>query len=177
MILDESSNVEVYDEISNIDTLLSMIEKANAVCIFADEPVIDLCNRYLKNVPPRTVIIPVVESAEHQKKYADYNTFIHISDSKSVILNKIAKAVDSLESAMKKDEESKPLTDREKVILQYVAKGLTTKKIAGKLNISEQTVSSHRKNICNKLEIKSASGLTAYAIINGLIDLHDTKLR
>ncbi len=68
---------------------------------------------------------------------------------------------------------NKKLSKRELLILQYVAKGKSTKEIAQILNITNQTVSTHRKNISKKLEIKSVSGLTAYAIVNGVIDVND----
>lgn len=62
------------------------------------------------------------------------------------------------------------LTDREIDVLTQVALGKTNKEIADALCISIHTVISHRKNITEKLGIKSISGLTVYAILNNLID-------
>jgi DNA-binding CsgD family transcriptional regulator len=62
------------------------------------------------------------------------------------------------------------LTDREIDVVTQVALGKTNKEIADQLNISIHTVISHRKNITEKLGIKSISGLTVYAILNNLID-------
>ena len=45
-----------------------------------------------------------------------------------------------------------------------------TEEIADKLNISLTTVITHRKNITEKLGIKSVSGLTIYAVMNGYIE-------
>lgn len=67
------------------------------------------------------------------------------------------------------------LSDREKEIIAEVAKGLTNKEIADKLNISIHTVTTHRKNISRKTGINSISGITVYAIINKLVDLNDLK--
>ena len=39
------------------------------------------------------------------------------------------------------------------------------------LHISITTVISHRKNIMEKLRIRSVSGLTIYAVMNGLVDM------
>ena len=50
------------------------------------------------------------------------------------------------------------------------------KEIADKLNISLNTVLSHRKNITTKLGIKTVSGLTFYAIMNGIISGDDIEL-
>jgi DNA-binding CsgD family transcriptional regulator len=61
------------------------------------------------------------------------------------------------------------LSLREIDVLCLVASGLTNKEIADKLNISTNTVLSHRKNITAKLGIKSVSGLSVYAMMNGYI--------
>ena len=63
------------------------------------------------------------------------------------------------------------LSDREKEILVNVALGLLNKEIADKLNISINTVITHRKNITRKTGIKTVAGLTVYAILNNLIDI------
>lgn len=64
------------------------------------------------------------------------------------------------------------LSKREKEILINVAKGLSNKEIAEKLFISIHTVVTHRKNITEKLGIRTISGLTVYAMINGYIDIN-----
>ena len=66
-------------------------------------------------------------------------------------------------------EGNKELSTREIDVLQLVAKGITNKEIADKLNISLNTVLTHRKNITTKLGIKTVSGLTFYAIMNGFL--------
>lgn len=53
-------------------------------------------------------------------------------------------------------------------VLILITKGLINKEIADKLHISLTTVISHRKNITEKLGIKSVSGLTVYAVMNSL---------
>jgi DNA-binding CsgD family transcriptional regulator len=72
--------------------------------------------------------------------------------------------------AQKKSAESMSLTERERDILKLVALGRSNKEMAQLLSISIHTVISHRKNITDKLNIKSISGLTVYAILNRLID-------
>lgn len=68
------------------------------------------------------------------------------------------------------------LSDREKEIVSYVAKGLTNKEIADALCLSVHTVTTHRRNIATKLQIHTPSGLTIYAIVNKLVLLQDIKL-
>lgn len=61
------------------------------------------------------------------------------------------------------------LSEREREVLAKVAQGAINKEIADNLNISLNTVITHRKNITAKLGIKTISGLTVYAILNGVI--------
>ena len=61
------------------------------------------------------------------------------------------------------------LSAREIEVLVLITKGLINE-IADKLNISLTTVITHRKNIVEKLGIKSVSGLTIYAVMHGYID-------
>lgn len=62
------------------------------------------------------------------------------------------------------------LSPREIEVLVLVTKGLINKEIAEKLNISLTTVISHRKNITEKLGIKSVSGLAIYAVLHGYVE-------
>lgn len=63
------------------------------------------------------------------------------------------------------------LSTRETEILAAVAQGMLNKEIASKYNISIHTVITHRKNIVRKTGIKTIAGLTAYAILNNLIEI------
>ncbi len=78
----------------------------------------------------------------------------------------------------KKEEESplSALGEREKEIVRLIARGLSTKEIANELYLSVHTVATHRKNIISKLGIHSASGLTIFAILHGLIDIREVNI-
>lgn len=65
--------------------------------------------------------------------------------------------------------ESKQLSQREIDVLREIARGKTNKEIGEELCISVNTVITHRKNLSGKLGIKSASGLSVYALMNGII--------
>jgi Response regulator containing a CheY-like receiver domain and an HTH DNA-binding domain len=62
------------------------------------------------------------------------------------------------------------LSPREKEVLQLVAQGFINKEIAERLQIGLTTVITHRKNIVNKLGIKTIPGLTVYAYTHGYLD-------
>jgi len=61
------------------------------------------------------------------------------------------------------------LTQREKEILKLVGEGYQNKEISDYLCISVKTVEKHRANIMQKLNLHTASALTAYAIEKGLV--------
>ena len=62
------------------------------------------------------------------------------------------------------------LSAREVEVLRLVVRGLINKEIAERLHISLTTVISHRKNITEKLGIKSVPGLTIYAVMHGYVE-------
>ena len=67
------------------------------------------------------------------------------------------------------------LSEREKDVLVCVARGMSNKEIADALYLSVHTVTTHRRNISQKLHIHSTAGLIIYAIANGLIQLDEVK--
>ncbi|MFC4323410.1 response regulator [Litchfieldia salsa] len=73
---------------------------------------------------------------------------------------------------MKKGDSSSTfelLSDREKEILEWIAKGYSNKEIAENLIISVKTVESHKSNLMEKLGIKSRHELVKYAMKKGLL--------
>jgi len=77
----------------------------------------------------------------------------------------------SNEHDSQKEDTDHQLTNRETEILRLIVKGYLNKEIADELNISLNTVLTHRKNIISKTGIKTVSGLTFYCIRKGLITM------
>ncbi len=65
------------------------------------------------------------------------------------------------------------LTPREKEIIRRIVKGLSNKEIAAEINLSVNTVMTHRRNIASKLRIHSPAGLTIFAIVSKLVSLDE----
>ena len=57
-------------------------------------------------------------------------------------------------------------TLREREILSCIANGLSSKQIAGKLSISENTVANHRKNMLRKKGAKNSAELITFIMEN-----------
>ncbi len=70
----------------------------------------------------------------------------------------------SMHEKSNQDEQHSPLTEREREILEWVAKGKTNREISELLYISENTVKNHLKNILQKLHMQNRVQLTRYAI-------------
>jgi len=84
-----------------------------------------------------------------------------------------ARIVDGYLNGRGADEPDTPwksLTPREKQVLKLVAEAYKNKEIADFLCISVKTVAKHRSNIMAKLDLHSASELTAYAMKRGLVE-------
>jgi DNA-binding NarL/FixJ family response regulator len=62
----------------------------------------------------------------------------------------------------------KALSPREREVLQLLAEGKSSKDIAARLGLAVPTVETHRRQIMDKLEIRTIAQLTKYAIREGL---------
>lgn len=71
----------------------------------------------------------------------------------------------------KAPEPSVAMTVREREVLQLIAEGHSTRAIANALNISVKTVETHRKNIMEKMNVRSVAELTKIALREGLTTL------
>lgn len=72
-----------------------------------------------------------------------------------------AAAIDPLET----------LSQREREVLEWVAKGHTNAEIAQSLNLSRRTVETHRANMMHKLSLGSQADLIRFALRRGLLPI------
>ncbi len=61
-----------------------------------------------------------------------------------------------------------PLTEREREVLQHVARGYAYREVGERLHIAPKTVENHVRNILAKLQINRRQELVRYAIEHGL---------
>lgn len=74
-----------------------------------------------------------------------------------------------LASQSKQTQSLPSLTKREKQLIQLLAKGKTTSKIATELSLSKFTVDTYRKNLLQKFNVKNSSELLVLLIENKMI--------
>jgi DNA-binding NarL/FixJ family response regulator len=94
--------------------------------------------------------------------------YISKSISKEILGKYLKKSKTIISKQLKNDHE---LTKRELEIIELFSEGFSYKEVASKLNISYNTVESHKKNIFEKLKINSIVELVKYAIKNGIISI------
>jgi two-component system, NarL family, response regulator NreC len=69
------------------------------------------------------------------------------------------------------DMAADPLTARERVVLQLIAEGKTTKEVAVTLDLTVRTAETYRARLMQKLNIHETAGLVRYAVRRGVITL------
>ena len=104
------------------------------------------------------LFVPAVKLIEQQLKKSGQIQYTDETDSESIDKDKL-----------------EVLSDREKDIIICVAKGMNNKEIADYLFLSVHTVTTHRRNISNKLQIHTTAGLIIYAIANKLINIEEIQ--
>jgi two-component system, NarL family, response regulator NreC len=92
----------------------------------------------------------------------------HVDRGEVYLSPKISKAV--VQAYLTNEGPSGQLSVRERQVLQLVAEGFSTKKIATLLGISVKTADTHRTKLMEKLDIHQTAGLVRYAIRNGLLE-------
>lgn len=113
---------------------------------------------YLLKNSKKEEFAEAIDAVIHGRKYLSQN----ISQQ---MLNAIAKKNDE----EKHNEKEIHLTKREKEIIQKIADDLSNQQIADELHISLRTVETHRRNLMQKLKVKSVVALLKYAAQHGII--------
>jgi DNA-binding NarL/FixJ family response regulator len=137
-----------------------------------DDPHKNIAELFKRKLKSRFIIL--TGEKRRNEKFVFFDEHICLSDKKDLIINKLSDMIDALPEEKKQKSE---LTEREKDVLRQVALGYTNKEIAEKLFISIHTVITHRKNITKKTDIRTASGMTAYAILQKIIHPEEIDLQ
>ena len=108
-------------------------------------------------------------SIDHSFILNEFDEVITVFDNAERVKSKLSK----LMKLSQRDMPEESLSIREEEVLVEIVNGMTNKEIAQKLNISINTVTTHRRNISSKLQIHTIAGLTIYAISNKLIKVKE----
>lgn len=119
--------------------------------------------------PARLIAVTVQQMPKSAMRWFDDSFSIY--DSAETIIETIKRNMPGNDE----DERGKDLSPREKEVIVGIVKGLSNKEIASEMNVSVNTVMTHRRNIASKLHIHTPAGLTIYAIVSNLVRLEDIK--
>lgn len=163
-----------FHEFTNFESLLEKSNAANHCLIvhhhYLNAPVKEHLQFLQSQFKGRIMVIG------DEKMGADFHSPLLLPDDDEMTV--IQKLEDFLISPDHKTEsgQNETLSLREIEILKEVALGYSNKEIADRLFISINTVITHRKNITDKLGIKTIAGLTVYALMNNLINPKDVTI-
>jgi len=155
------------------NNLTAIIQVQKPDIILLDNTDIVLNNFIFKDIYFVGIIVDKTTTINHDI----FDEILSIEDSQSTLIHKLQSVFNKINQSKIKESKSDELSIREKEILKAIAQGLTNQEIAEKLFLSIHTITTHRKNITAKLGIKTISGLTLYALLNGLVNLEETKLK
>lgn len=129
---------------------------------------------FLKRRRKTIVLTASVDPETHLKDF--HSLCINVPEAQLVrsllILEQHAHGAGRNLPSMPRALQAKVLTDREIEVLSFIVQGYINKEIADQLNIGLTTVITHRKNIMEKLGLKSVSALTIYAVMHGYVDIN-----
>ena len=92
--------------------------------------------------------------------------FLYVNNLQNILLGLVKKA----EKPIKNNKFNHNISSREREVLQLIGNGEPSKVIADKLNISETTVITHRKNMIQKFNVKNTAELIKEAVKDKIID-------
>ncbi len=196
-LLSESSDIEIIGEAENGEVAIALVEKLKPDIVIMDigMPIINgiEATTILKSKYPELKIIALSMHSEktyvkeileagasgYFLKSCTYHSFIEgiqaVQSGKMYLSDTITEILvqDYLDKGdvVKAHLPDEVLTAREKEILILFASGKSTKDIADQLFVSIKTVGTHRRNILDKLELKTTADLVRYSIKNKLISI------
>lgn len=164
--LEDYTEIEKFIYIKDISQVISVIknEKPDIILIDinlgkVDNDGLSLAKDIIKVIPKVSIVMLTgydlsVYKYEAQKMGTKGFINKNIEPDKFIeILNQIQNGYNYFPDEIKHIEE---LTDREKLILQFLYNGIKRKDIASQLYLSERTVSNHIQNIFDKLNASSS---------------------
>lgn len=159
--LSGSENIERHLSRKNTDLVI-----INPLFVVAEK------NRFreLRRIHPDVKFLGLIYSVYETEVISLFDGIITVTDHPGAISATLRQAL-KMTKKDQKNAEFEALSARETEVLKLLVEGAANKEIADRLNISVNTVVTHRKNISKKTGIKSVSGLTVFAIVEGIVSI------
>lgn len=176
-ILQNLENSEVIQIIDNKEDVCEIVNKSKPDILIINPDMLpgDCTDLKREFVNGHKLSLILLSDKENLKNEVKADAYINYLDDQDTILDLMQEIINKKTKNSIPNKNADTISSREKNILKHIALGLTNKEIADQLFISIHTVVTHRKNITQKLGIKSVSGLTVYAILHNLISMDEVK--
>ena len=200
-LLESEENLECTAAFQSLSELCNITSLPNYDVILLDinlqeENGLDVCKSIKRNHPNLKVIaLTMIDNESVVRKMINNGAdgYLLKNVDKSELIKAIIEVINgniyignSVKSSFEKvsinNKDSLPrsqlipsLSRREKDVLELIIGELTTQEIADKLKIGFSTVETHRRNIMQKLNVKSAVSLVKYAVKNNLISIEQNS--
>ena len=183
-ILSSQTDFEIVGEAETIEKGFDLFKQTNADVVlmslrFAETCAIDEIERFLKFAPRAKIIVLASHAGDAEiSRSLKIGAFGYVC--KDISDDELIKAVRIITSGKKyipsgvanilsENLGQEQLTNAEKRILKTIVEGLSNKEIARKLDISENTVKTHIKNIFDKIDVSDRTSAATTAIRRGLV--------
>jgi len=191
-ILEETSDIQVIGEAASASELWPKVREGRFDAVVLDVNLpgrsgLELLGDIKRERPEAPVLILTVHSEEQyavRALKAGASGFLTkesapeklvdavrcIAAGRRFITPEVAEKLASSVALGEKGPLHETLSDREFQILKMIASGKTVSQIGRDLALSVKTISTHRTRILKKMNLKTNSELTHYAIRNGLVE-------
>lgn len=180
-ILSSTPDLRLLETLSDLSELSrKCISKSGADVVILDPAAVPAENlrsiRYSYDCIANSVLFAFLNAPYPDDVLSQFEGCVSVNHNAASIIKAVRAACtahchqeDSTDVTLSQEGSEGVLSPREKEIVTLVAEGYINKEIADKLGLSVFTVTTHRKNISQKLGIRSIAGLTVYAMMNGLV--------
>ena len=171
-ILRSMTDMTVETKVSSADNLFSTVNHLSPAAIIADMADFNILGelKRCRDLTPTPAIIGLSHSVLPPETSRLADATLSVYDSADNLREILQRTISDASDTTPGD-----LTPREKEVIKGIVKGLSNKEIASEINVSVNTVMTHRRNIASKLRIHSPAGLTIFAIVSKLVSLDEIK--
>ena len=190
-LLARENDIQIVGQCSNGLDALDLVQKIHPDVAILDVTMpglngLDVCKQLRRKCPKTAIVILTMHDDEQLAARAmEYGAAAYLlKDSAAKRLCEIVRVVAggkacfypnisgmAVVARQENEDGYEQLTPRERQVLQLIAEGQTSRKIAKGLSLAIKTVDSHRNNLMHKLNVHDQTTLVKYALRKGIISM------
>jgi DNA-binding NarL/FixJ family response regulator len=194
LLLSGQAKIKVVAEASNGNELLELLKDTLADVVLIDIEMPEMngieATRLALEEKPELKVISLSMYGEEDYYYRMIDAGVKGFILKNSEISEVIKAIQSvhnggtyfssevlynvvrnIKTVSKTPNNTTPLSEREKEVLEQICRGMSNQEIADILYISKRTVEKHRSSLLSKTNTKNTAQLVMYAIENKLVDI------